>query len=520
MELIKKNIHMDRVRTQAVSQITLEEDMNIPDQKPDVSSLCFDRASVMIDEVKPYTDYVQVRGRLCFAVLYHTQEEGCGLVTLEGKIPFEEKINMQGVQGSDMVHVQHTLEDLSVGIINSRKLSIQAVVMLTALVQELYDEEAPIGLYGEDNAEYRRTPVEVAQIAICKNDIFRVKEEITLPASYPNMFQILWSSLALDDVECKPLEEKLSLQGDLHLFLLYEGEGEEHPVRSFETTLPFSGMMECHGCKDGMIPDIQFMMGQQDLDIRPDLDGEERIVGLETVLDIAIRLYQEEQTEILTDIYGVTKELTTISRPAALRRLLARVNGKMKVNDHVRIQNRDAGILQLLHSQGTVQPDRQEVTEAGLELWGSLQVKVLYITGADDMPYASSTAQIPYHYTLEIPGLEKEDICDVKCSVEQLQVTMLDGEEMDVKAVLVFGTIAFRNIPLELIGDVIAAPLDTHKLGTLPGMTIYIVKPGDNLWNIGKRYYLPVDQLRELNELTSDELTPGQKLLVVKGCMV
>ncbi len=160
------------------------------------------------------------------------------------------------------------------------------------------------------------------------------------------------------------------------------------------------------------------------------------------------------------------------------------------------------------------------MTEEGLELWGSLQVKVLYITGADDMPYASAAAQIPYHYTLEIPGLEKEDICDVKCSVEQLQVTMLDGEEMDVKAVLVFGTIAFRNIPLELIGDVIAAPLDTHKLGTLPGMTIYIVKPGDNLWNIGKRYYLPVERLRELNELTSDELTPGQKLLVVKGGMV
>ena len=444
---------------------------------------------------------------MCFAVLYHTQEEGCGLVTLEGKIPFEEKINMQGVQSSDMVHVQNALEDLRVGIINSRKLSVQAVVMLTAQVQELYDEEAPIGLYGEDNAEYRRTPVEVAQIAICKNDIFRIKEEITLPASYPNMFQILWSSLTLDEAECKPLEEKLSLQGDLHLFLLYEGEGEDHPVRSFETTLPFSGMMECHGCRDMMIPDIHFMMGQQELDIRPDLDGEERIIGLETVLDVDIRLYEEEQTEILTDIYGVTKELTTISRTASLRRLLSRVNGKMKISDHVRIQNRDAGILQLLHSQGTIQPDRQEVTEAGLELWGSLQVKVLYIT----------TAQIPYHYTLEIPGLEKEDVCDVKCSVEQLQVTMLDGEEMDVKAVLVFGTIVFRNIPLELIGDVIAAPLDMHKLGALPGMTIYIVKPGDNLWNIGKRYYLPVERLREMNELTSDELTPGQKLLVVKG---
>ena len=51
MELIKKNIHMDRVKAQAVSQITLEEDINIPDQKPDVSSLCFDRATVTVDEV-------------------------------------------------------------------------------------------------------------------------------------------------------------------------------------------------------------------------------------------------------------------------------------------------------------------------------------------------------------------------------------------------------------------------------------------------------------------------------------
>ena len=43
------------------------------------------------------------------------------------------------------------------------------------------------------------------------------------------------------------------------------------------------------------------------------------------------------------------------------------------------------------------------------------------------------------------------------------------------------------------------------------------VKQGDNLWNIGKRYYVPVDTLRSLNDLASDELQVGQKLLIVKG---
>mgnify|MGYP002509235698 CR=1 FL=1 len=32
-------------------------------------------------------------------------------------------------------------------------------------------------------------------------------------------------------------------------------------------------------------------------------------------------------------------------------------------------------------------------------------------------------------------------------------------------------------------------------MSNLPGMVIYMVKEGDNLWNIGKKYYIPVDSL-------------------------
>ena len=109
---------MDRVRADAVSQITLEDDVNIPESKPDVSTLNFDKGTVVIDEVKPGTDHVNVRGRLLFCVLYHTSEEGSSLVTLEGKIPFEEKINMQDTSNTDTVTVDCDVEDLSLSLIH------------------------------------------------------------------------------------------------------------------------------------------------------------------------------------------------------------------------------------------------------------------------------------------------------------------------------------------------------------------------------------------------------------------
>lgn len=515
MELIKRNIHMDRIKTEAVTQFALEDDVNIPDSKPDVNTLNLEKGELVIDEIKPGSDSVNVRGYLSYVVLYHTLEDGSSLVVLEGRLPFDEKVNLRGAVPADSVSVEGEVEDLTVNIINSRKLNIQSLVTLTARVEELYDEEAPISVHGEEKAEYRRMPLDIAQIAICKNDIFRLKEEISLPSNYPNIFQLLWDNVSLGDVEFKVMEEKITLSGDVHVFLLYEGEGEEHPVRSFETTIPFSGVLECHGCREGMLPDIRYRLGQKELTVRPDFDGEERNIGLEMVLDFMMRIYEEEKLEIISDIYGVSNEISTVAHRAELRRLLSRVTGKTKVTDHIHVKV--GNVLQLLHSEGTVALEQQTTVENGILLQGSLNVKIMYITGEDEAPYGCAQAQIPYQYTLEVPDISPEDTEAVHAEVEQLQVTMLDGEEMDVKAVLCFSTVVFQSIPVELISQVSVAPLDTAKLSSLPGMVIYMVKEGDNLWNIGKKYYMPVDSLRSLNGLESDELKPGQKLLIVKG---
>ncbi|UYZ62740.1 LysM peptidoglycan-binding domain-containing protein [Hymenobacter weizhouensis] len=51
----------------------------------------------------------------------------------------------------------------------------------------------------------------------------------------------------------------------------------------------------------------------------------------------------------------------------------------------------------------------------------------------------------------------------------------------------------------------------------VPTPKVHLVQPGDTLYNISRRYQgLTVEKLRELNNLKSDEVKPGQKL-IVKG---
>ena len=92
VELIKKNIHMDHCQELAYTQISLEEDQNISDQKPDALRVICKKADVRIAETKVLDDSVLIKGALEYQVLYLTDEAEKRLCGMSGEIPFEEKI--------------------------------------------------------------------------------------------------------------------------------------------------------------------------------------------------------------------------------------------------------------------------------------------------------------------------------------------------------------------------------------------------------------------------------------------
>ena len=76
MELVKKKIHMDRIASRAGTQIVLEEDVNISDNKPDAGSLLCSKGDVILEEIRAGENTVNMKGRLVVSILYLTDMEG------------------------------------------------------------------------------------------------------------------------------------------------------------------------------------------------------------------------------------------------------------------------------------------------------------------------------------------------------------------------------------------------------------------------------------------------------------
>ena len=50
----------------------------------------------------------------------------------------------------------------------------------------------------------------------------------------------------------------------------------------------------------------------------------------------------------------------------------------------------------------------------------------------------------------------------------------------------------------------------------MPGITVYMVKQGDTLWDIAKKFYTTMEEIISMNDLEDDQVSSGQPLILVK----
>jgi len=517
LELVKQNIHMDRIKCLASTQITLENDVNIPDNRPDAESVVLSKGTIFVEDSKASENHVLVKGKLQFALLI--QAEIGGLYTVNGEIPFEEQVYMEGIMPTDAADVITSLEDMSVGLINSRKLSVQAVAGFKLCVNTLWDEEIVTGILVNEETdgviECKKKKRTVAQIAIQKKDIFRIKEEMELPQNYPNIMEIIWYDVQLLNVEIKLLEEKIAIQGSAHFFMIYESEGEDGRLRTYETTIPFGGTIDCYGCREMLLPAIRFEVGQPNVEVRTDFDGEERAIGLEQILNMDIRLYEEENLEYVDDVYGIDKEVEITRSDFFHKKLLHCSSDKVKATGQLETMAATDGIMQILHTDAVVQMDevRQEAGKLAAE--GALRMQLLLFTGENDKPYTSAEGYLPFTYETDL-HTDKKCSYELQPTLSAVMATVSGNGDIEAKAILNFNLLAFEDITESKVAEIKVVEADADKRNRLPGIIGYMVQEGDELWDIGKRYYVPVSQILEFNNLSGENIRAGEKLLIVK----
>lgn len=514
MELIKKNIHMEHCQNLAYTQISLEEDQNISDQKPDAFRVICKKADVRIGETKAQDDFVFIKGVLTYQVLYLTDEVEKRICSMNGEIPFEEKVYTNRSCMYDEVRVEVRAEDMTIRLINSRKINIRCIVAASVLCDTLYDEEIVTDVSNPEACEILKKPLDVTTIVLDTKDIYRIKDEFSVPDGYPNIYALLWKNIRVDGLRFVPMDGKIGVQGEWTAFVMYEGEEEETEPRCFEVNRPIDGYLEVPECRDNMTLCVDWDSEQAQIEVRTDYDGEERLVGLDLELKLFIKLYCNEELSVVADAYGLQEKLEPVMKESTYKYIIKNECGKIKISDTWEKQNAPEMITQILHADACIVDEKNMAEENEISMTGVVHMELLCKTEDPNEPYSCITLDMPYKQMVPVMHLTKDSPYYVKLCIEQVHAG-IQGDRIEVRALLGYCLIAYRKtVEPMLVG--MEKIIENGQEKSLPVMSVYFAKEQELLWDVGKKYRVSLNDIKETNQINTDILSGGEKILIVK----
>lgn len=534
MQLNKIKLHSCTTFASAQSQITLDDDYNVPDYRPDIVKVLKEKGELHFDEAKAAAGTAWLKGRLVFRVLYRSDQENGKISCLKGEIPFQEKLNMDGVQEYDVIQASGEIEDLTIGVIHSRKISVRAVILLKTEEPREKEDELCVGIEADDGCEKRYRNTNILQLLCMKRDQCRQKSEITLPSSKPNVQEILWKSLEIRNLDTKMGQDGVKLSGEVLISVLYQEEEETDRVQWYEMVIPLDCGVECDaGTEADIIYKVKARPASMELEVKPDYDGEERVLVLELVMNLDIRVWKEQEISMLEDVYSLKKEIIPVCTGVTLHHISVKNDSQCRLTEQMELAESQEKILQICSCEGTVHLESTELTEQGVRAEGILVTELLYITTDDQMPIGSAREIYPFEQLIEIPQQTARTECnkpeelealerknklqtELDCRISQLSAVMLDQDHVEIKAVIGLDLLAFEQEQIDNITDTREEPLDMEQLQKRPGLVGYIAKDGDSFWSIAKENHTTVEDILRDNHRTDENLCRGEKILIVK----
>ena len=504
-------------RSSVALQVTLDQDYNVPDNKSDIEKVIVENGEIQIQNIKTMPDKMILKGSLFWRMAYLKDRQNCTLDHMEGELPFEEVVNMDGLTEEARIRVDCEMEDLRVTMIHSRKVSVRSVVNVKVHASAV--EEIPVVSEISDTEKHlclQRRTLDVSGIAVRKKDTIRIREEMTLPGNKANMLELIWGEVQNRRVDIRPQDDKLLLRGEASVFCLYSGENEENPFEYAEADLPWQAELPCSGMREDMIVSSHLHKISQSLEMKADMDGEMRSVMAEMVLEIDMTAYEEKQVNLAADVYSLKTKLTPVYREAAVEHVLIRNQAECKLYDRLRMPGEHSGILQLCHPWAEIRMDRLEVTEGGIRAEGVADVHILYVNEDDRLPLNIAAAMLPFSCVTETGILPADVNFEVQPYLDQISAVMLDGDTAEIKMTIRLDTLVWETREKKVMTDIEESETDDDYVESLPNMTGYVVRKGDTLFLLGKQFCTTAEEIQRINHLEKEDVSEGDRLLIMK----
>ncbi len=515
VKLQKEHIKLSEVVCSRYCQTTVENDVIVPDIKPDILKILQVSNSAVITQKNIQTDKVFVQGIIRLNVLYIPDGTDLGTVkAISTALDFSHTIDIKDAKPGMNLWVEAECEPAEFTLVNSRKLNIRSKIGLGVRLSQSSEMELATDINDSEPIQIKGTHLKIYNPCIeAERDII-IREKLEVPAGKPSVCEVLKFSAKPASVELRLLTDKAVAKGELKVCTLYCGEGEHGSIECMEHTLPFSEILEIDGLTEHTSGEIDYCVKDLYCEICQDSDGDKRILSCEFTLMATVRAFETIECSAIEDAYGLKSCIELEKTAYNIEQLIESTVAQNAIKEQVNVPDYLPEIRQLCDCPASPTIESISVDNGCVTVSGYMNCNILYLTNDENTPIAGFNHIMTFSHTFDIPGIKPDSLCDAKAETEHISCTISGGKCLEIRAIVAISLKAMNPHSAELVSAISCD--ETSCLPKNPSMCVYFVQKGDTLWKIAKRYHTSVEAIKTANGLESDLIKPGQRIFIFR----
>lgn len=495
----KETLNVNKVICEKREMINIQGDMIVPDSKPDILNTVTTSGNACIYKKEVADGKIRLDGNILTCIMYLADGSTDNIRGLNTGLDFSETINIPELETGMNVDVTPTIKFIECKVLNGRKVGIKVTLEVSMKVYSKESVEAVTGL-NDENIQVLSQNMKVNSLLGDGATKAFVKENVAIPST-DNLAEILNMEICLVDKDIKISYNKVLAKSEVEIKMAYLTE--EGRICKTQARLPLVGFIDMPNIKEENICETSYMT--RNIMVKPNAI-EEHSVYIELEVEISCMAYEEREIRMIQDMYcpgqkmEFNKTMVNTITDKQCKRNTCNIREKVNVPELENGTIVDVGINPIINKESRL--------NGKIVFEGELELNFIF-TDNSAVGVNSKKVNLPFEQTVD--GIPEN--CKTDTSIEvNSQEFLNQAGVVSVNIDLNFETNSNRSTSIPVINDITAQDEeDTQDYSVI----IYVVKAGDTLWKIAKRFGSTVDDIVRVNGIEKpDKMNVGEKIYI------
>ena len=505
IELSKENICINKLVAEKKELFYIEEDMIVPDTKPDILNTINVKGNLCVYKKEVMQDKVKVEGNVNTYVMYLPDSNEDNLRALNCTMDFSQNISVPGAKEGMILVTKSEIKDMECKVINGRKINIRAGIEISICLYSNEDIEIVSNVENVPDIQVLNKDFQVNSLIGNGKTTVYAKENINIDPQ-DELAEILNININLENKDLKLSYNKVLTKAEANIKIMYLTE--DNKIRTINGVVPVVGFIDIQNITDENICEINYET--KNMMFRPN-PAEDHSIYVELEIEPSCIAYEKKNISLIQDLYTPSANLEYTEKKIMISNDKSDYSNEFVIKENVNIQ--DISESNLIDVQTNVNVANVSIRDSKITYTGNIDLNFIYNSGN---VLNSRNIKIPYEVESENRENNSNINVDYDIVLKEIKYDFKSDGNLQVEAILEINTKISNNVNINII-DNIQIEDKNQENEDYDSLILYIVKPGDTLWKIAKKFNSTIEDIARMNGIEdSNKLDVGQKLYIPK----